>query len=149
VRQGGEALGLAILAGSHALALKALQVYAIPTLWIHQDTTTITLYGAYADLPEPPRQEADTETAPRAPHPTRGYNKDGHPERKQVLLSLGVSGDSGLPLRLGLREGNTSDSTETPVAIEECLAWGLQGVRGIVADSKDYSQRTLGLCLEK
>ena len=30
-----------------ALALKALEVYAIPTPWLHQDTTTITLYGAY------------------------------------------------------------------------------------------------------
>ena len=29
-----------------ALALKALEVYAIPTPWLHQDTTTIALYGA-------------------------------------------------------------------------------------------------------
>src|SRR5262249_45833903 len=43
----------------------------------------------------------------------------------------------------------TSDSVETPVAIEECLALGLQGVHGIVADSKAYSRRTLGLCREK
>lgn len=136
-----------------ALALQALALYALPTLWIHQDTTTITLYGAYAGLPEPPTldadAEADKEVAPVAPRPAHGYNKDGHPELKQVLLSLGVSGDGGLPLRLGLRDGNTSDSTETPIAIEECLALGLPGVRGIVADSKAYSQRTLGLCLEK
>jgi transposase len=136
-----------------ALALQALAIYALPTLWIHQDTTTITLYGAYAGLPEPTRREADAEAdkeaTPVAPRPAHGYNKDGHPELKQVLLSLGVSGDGGLPLRLGLRDGNTSDSTETPLAIEECLALGLQGVRGIVADSKAYSQRTLGLCLEK
>lgn len=131
------------------LALKALQAYAIPTLWLHQDTTTITLYGAYKALAAPPSQETDKEAAPVAPRPAQGYNKDGHPELKQVLLSLGVSGDSGLPLRLGLRDGNTSDSTETPVAIEECLALGLPGVLGIVADSKAYSQRTLGLCLEK
>jgi transposase len=65
-----------------------------------------------------------------------------------VLLSLGVSGDGGLPLRVGVRDGNRSDSVETPVAIEECLALGLAGVRGIVADSKAYSRRTLGLCLE-
>src|SRR5215510_13743389 len=32
-----------------AVALKALEVYAIPTPWLHQDTTTIVLYGAYAD----------------------------------------------------------------------------------------------------
>ena len=31
-----------------------------------------------------------------------------------------------------------------PCAIEECLALGLDGVRGIVADSKAYSRRTLG-----
>jgi transposase len=66
-----------------------------------------------------------------------------------VLLSLGVSGDGGLPLRIGLRDGNRSDSVETPLAIEECLALGLDGVRGIVADSKAYSRRTLGLCLEQ
>src|SRR5512134_3772830 len=55
----------------------------------------------------------------------------------------------GIPLRLGLRDGNRSDSVETPVAIEECLALGLEGVRGIVADSKAYSRRTLGVCLEQ
>jgi transposase len=65
-----------------------------------------------------------------------------------VLLSLGVSGDGGLPLRVGVWDGNRSESVETPLAIEECLALGLEGVRGIVADSKAYSRRTLGLCLE-
>jgi transposase len=35
------------------------------------------------------------------------------------------------------------------VAIEEFVALGLDGVRGIVADSKAYCKRTLGLCLEQ
>jgi transposase len=109
-----------------AVALKALEVYAIATPWLHQDTTTIALYGAYADEP----------VTPGAPRPAYGHSKDGRGDLKQVLLSLGVSGDGGLPLRLGLRDGNTSDSVETPVAIEECLALGLQGVHGIVAESK-------------
>jgi len=121
-----------------AIALKALKVYAIPTPWLHQDTTTIALYGAYAD-------EA---TTPRAPRPAYGHSKDGRDDLKQVLLRLGVSGDGGIPLRLGVRDGNRSDSVETPVAIEECLALGLEGMRGIVADSKAYSRRTLGVCLE-
>ena len=73
---------------------------------------------------------------------------DGRDDLKQVLLSLGVSSE-GLPLRMGLRDGNTSDSTETPVAIEECLALGLDGFRGIVVDSKAYCKRTLGVCLEQ
>jgi transposase len=122
-----------------AIALKALEVYAIPTPWLHQDTTTIALYGAYA---------ADLKT-PRAPRPTYGHSKDGRDALKQVLLSLGVSGESGIPLRLGVRDGNRSDSVETPGAIEECLALGLEGMRGIVADSKAYSRRTLGVCLER
>jgi len=122
-----------------AVALKALEVYTIATPWYHQDTTTIALYGAYEDEPQPPG----------APRPTYGHSKDRRSDRKQVLLSLGVSGDGGLPLRLGLRDGNTRDSVETPVAIEVCLALGLQGVHGIVADSKAYSRRTLGLCQEK
>jgi transposase len=121
------------------VALKALEVYAIPTPWLHQDTTTIMLYGAYADEPK----------SPEAPRPAYGHSKDGRDDLKQVLLSLGVSGDGGLPLRVGLRDGNRSDSVETPLAIEECLALGLDGVRGIIADSKAYSRRTLGVCLEQ
>lgn len=122
-----------------AIALKALETYAISTPWIHQDTTTISLYGAYQD-------GDDTGAAPR---PAYGHTKDGRGDLKQVLLSLGVSGDGGLPLRMGLRDGNTSDSVEVPEAIKESLALDLDGFKGIVADSKAYNQRTLGLCLEK
>src|SRR5262245_57162667 len=118
-----------------AVALKALEVYALATPWLHQDTTTIALYGAYKDEPQ----------TLGAPRPAYEHSKDGRGDLKQVLLSLGVSGDGGLPLRLGIRDGNISDSVETPVAIEECLALGLQGVYGIVADSKAYSRRTLDL----
>ena len=122
-----------------AIALTALKTYAIGTPWIHQDTTTIALYGAYDQGP-------DDTTAPR---PAYGHSKDGRGELKQVLLSLGVSGDGGLPLRMGLHDGNTSDSIDVPRAVAESLALGLDGVKGIVADSKAYSQRTLGLCLEQ
>jgi transposase len=124
-----------------AIALNALEVYAISTPWLHQDTTTITLYGAY-------EEEAGLVKGLVPPRPAYGHSKDGHDDLKQVLLSLGVSSE-GLPVRMGLRDGNTSDSTETPVAITECLALGLEGVHGIVADSKAYCKRTLGLCLEK
>jgi transposase len=113
-----------------AIALKALEVYAISTPWLHQDTTTITLYGAY-------EEEARTIAGLVPPRPAYGHSKDGRDDLKQVLLSLGVSSE-GLPLRVGVRDGNTNDSTETPVAIEECLALGLEGGRGIVADSNQW-----------
>src|SRR5499425_1498200 len=124
-----------------AIALNALEVYTLSTPWLHQDTTTITLYGAY-------EEEVRPVAGLVPPRPAYGHSKDGRDDLKQVLLSLGVSSD-GLPLRLGVRDGNTSDSTETPIAIEECVALGLDGMRGIVADSKAYCKRTLGLCLEQ
>ena len=109
-----------------ALALKALEVYALPTPWLHQDTTTMALYGAYAEASQ----------MPEAPRPAYGHSKDGRADLKQVLLSLGGSGDGGLLLRVGTRDGNCSDSMEPPRAIEECRALGLEGVRGIRADSQ-------------
>jgi transposase len=56
-----------------AIALKALEVYAIPTPWLHQDTTTILLYGAYEDEPK----------SPEAP-PAYGHSKDGRNDLKQA-----------------------------------------------------------------
>ena len=121
-----------------AIALRALATYQVTTPWLHQDTTTIALYGAYED----------DQAAGKGPRPTYGYSKDARGDLKQVLLSLGVSGDGGLPLRMGLHDGNTSDSVDVPRAIEQSLALNLDGLQGIVADSKAYTQRTLGLCLE-
>jgi len=124
-----------------AIALNALEVYAISTPWLHQDTTTISLYGAYEEAIRPVAGLVP-------PRPAYGHSKDGRDDLKQVLLSLGVSSD-GLPLRIGRQDGNTNDSTETPVAIEECVALGLDGVHGIVADSQAYCKRTLGVCVEQ
>ena len=45
-----------------AIALNALEVYALSTPWLHQDTTTITLYGAY-------EEEARPGTGPVPPRP--------------------------------------------------------------------------------
>ena len=120
------------------IALRTLETYQVETPWIHQDTTTIRFYGAY--------DEGSDEA--QGPRPTYGYSKDGRGDLKQVLLSLGVSGDDGLPLRMGLHDGNTSDSVDVPRAIEQSVALNLDGLKGLVGDSKAYTQRTLGLCLE-
>jgi transposase len=94
------------------VALNALEVYAIPTPWLHQDTTTIALYGAYEDEPQ----------TLGAPRPAYGHSKDGRDDLKQVLLSLGVSGDGG-SLRIGVRDGNRSDSVETPWRLRSVWPW--------------------------
>src|SRR5437870_11549867 len=65
-----------------AIALNALEVYALSTPWLHQDTTTITLYGAY-------KEEARPVEGPIPPRPAYGHNKDGRDALKQMRLSLG------------------------------------------------------------
>src|SRR5262245_37915209 len=89
-----------------AIALNALEVYALAPPGLHQATTTSTLYGAY-------EEEARSVKGSVPPRPAYGHSQDGHDDLTQVLLRLGVSSD-GLPLRMGLRDGHTSDSTETP-----------------------------------
>jgi hypothetical protein len=92
-----------------AVALQALEIYALPTPWLHQDTTPITLSGAY-EAGEPTRtQHSHSPARPGPPRPAYGPSTDGQAERKQVLPSRGVS-HAGLPLRLGGRAGNTRDS---------------------------------------
>jgi hypothetical protein len=49
---------------------------------------------------------------------------------------------------MGLHDGNCSDTIDVPQAIEQSAALGLDGLRGLVADSKAYTPRTLGLCRE-
>lgn len=121
-----------------AIALRTLAIYRIGTPWLHQDTTTISFSGAYED----------DEAGSKGPRPTYGSSKDGRGDLKQVLLSLGVSGDGGIPLRMGLHDGNRSDTIDVPQAITQSAALGLDGLRGLVADSKASTPRTLGLCRE-
>jgi hypothetical protein len=91
----GQILDALFAANRHTVfgvvALKALEVSAIPTPWLPQDTTTIALYGAYADEPQPPG----------APRPAYGHSNDGRDDLKQVLLSLGVREDGGIALGSG------------------------------------------------
>ena len=65
-----------------------------------------------------------------------------------MRLRLGGSRD-GLPLRLGVRDGQTRDRPATPVALAECVALGRDGVRGLGAASQASGQRPRGLGREQ
>ena len=101
----------------------------------------MTLSGAY-------EEEARPGEGLVPPRPASGHSHDGRDALTPVLLRLGVSRD-GLSLRLGRRDGKTSDRPETPIALAACVALGLEGVRGIVAARKADGHRTLGGCLEQ
>ena len=79
----------------------------------------MTLYGASEEAARPREGLVP-------PRPASGHSTEGRDALTQVLLRLGVSSE-GLPLRMGLRDGNTSDRTEPPVAMEECVALASTG----------------------
>lgn len=87
-----------------SLSAQAIKKHDLCTDIVHNDTTTVTLSGAYAAA-------AGTETDNYA-IPKRGYNKDGCPDAKQIVFGLNTLGDGHVPIYYKSYDGNTSD-TET------------------------------------
>ena len=106
---------------------------------IHQDTTSIVLYGMYeGDVPE------------WAPTPNYGYSKDHRPDLKQLVFGLTMHGPTGIPLVGTMFDGNTSDKYANNFHIE-AMAGLLPSEDEItfVADSKLVDPQTLGALLEQ
>lgn len=72
---------------------------------LHNDSTTVTFSGTYAQATGRPRAGKAT------PVITRGHNKDHRPDLKQLLWILTVSADGAVPLAYRTEPGNTSDDT--------------------------------------
>lgn len=85
-----------------ALVLRAVREFAIDLSELHQDTTTVTFSGDYAD--QAPAGEVE-----RPPRITFGYNKDHRPDLKQLLYSITITADGVVPVHCKLYDGNTSD----------------------------------------
>lgn len=86
-----------------AVALNAIRVFQLILEEMHQDTTTVTLSGEYAD--QPPAEKAD-----RPARITRGYNKDHRPDLKQLLYNRTVTSDGAVPIHCKIHDGNTADT---------------------------------------
>jgi transposase len=85
-----------------AVTVKAINTFAIDTSRIHNDSTSIKLFGDYADY----------EDVKNAAKPARSKNsKDHRPDLKQVVFSLSVAGDGAVPLYFKVWDGNTTDDT--------------------------------------
>ena len=85
-----------------ALVVRAVGEFKIDLSELHQDTTTVTLSGAYAD--QPPAEQSN-----RPPRITFGYNKDHRPDLKQLLYSITISADGAVPVHCKTYDGNTTD----------------------------------------
>jgi len=88
-----------------ALSLRVIHRYRLEVSELHNDSTSITLYGAYRD------ENGTARAGVRPPRPARGHSKDHRPDLKQLVQILTVTADGAVPLTYRLADGNTEDST--------------------------------------
>ncbi len=119
------------------VVLRAISEFTIDTSQLHNDSTSVSVHGAYRNAVGTARGGKST------PAITFGHSKDHRPDLKQLVWILTVSSDGAVPLAYRLADGNTSDDpTHVPT-------WdGLAGLLGrtdflYVADSKLCSRQAM------
>lgn len=120
-----------------AVVLRAISEFRIDTRQLHNDSTSISVHGVYADAVGTRRGGKPT------PVITWGHSKDHRPDLKQLVWILTVSADGAVPVAYRLADGNTvDDPTHVPT-------WdGLVGLLGrtdflYVADAKLCSRTAM------
>ena len=83
------------------LALRAIKVFQLVCSQIHQDTTSVTVYGKYAGWRVPE-------------YLTQGNNKDHRPDLKQLVLGMSMTADGSVPLVHKVYSGNQTDDRLHP-----------------------------------
>ncbi len=87
-----------------ALVAHVIQEFEVDLDELHNDSTTITFHGAYADAAKEEMRGKRTRMAI-----TWGYNKDHRPDLKQLLYILTVAKDGAVPLYFQVASGNVAD----------------------------------------
>jgi transposase len=88
-----------------ALSVATIARFGVEVAELHNDSTSITLYGAYKKANGAPRAGV------RPPVPERGHSKDHRGDLKQLVEILTVSSDGAVPIMHRLVDGSTEDST--------------------------------------
>ncbi len=97
-----------------ALSVAAISAYGVSVDELHNDSTSICLYGAYRGA----TGEARGGVTP--PLPTWGHSKDHRPDLKQLVWILTVSADGTVPITYQMADGNTEDSTTHIATWDTC-----------------------------
>lgn len=112
------------------VASKALATFEIHHRFVHLDSTTFSLHGAY---------DADSDNQ-NVIQVTHGYSRDSRPDLKQVVVQMICSYRSQIPIWLEALDGNTGDKTSFPQTIK-AYTTQLQGAQTpyFIADSALYT----------
>jgi transposase len=121
-----------------SVMLRAIKEFSVETSQLHNDSTSISVHGAYHDA------DGTARAGKATPVITHGHSKDHRPDLKQLVWILTVSADGAVPIAYRLADGNTvDDPTHIPT-------WdGLVALLGrvdflYVADSKLCSRQAMG-----
>ena len=87
------------------LVLDAVARFGIDCSELHNDSTSITLHGAYTEATGATRGGKPTVAA------ARGHSKDHRPDLLQLVWILTVTTDGAVPIAHRVASGNTEDST--------------------------------------
>lgn len=112
------------------LMLIAIDEFDVDCSQLHNDSTSVTLFGEYRQADGRARGGQSTAAA------ARGHSKDHRPDLKQLVSILTVTADGALPIAYRLADGNTTDD-QTHIDTWDGLV-ALIGSPGFlyVADSK-------------
>lgn len=122
-----------------AVVRHVVQAFAVSLDELHNDSTTVSFYGAYEDAAQEGQQRGRRTNAI-----TWGHSKDHRPDLKQLLYILTISEDGGVPVYFTTASGNVADDRT------HCATWDLlHALVGrpeflYVADCKLASRDNLG-----
>jgi len=104
----GRALGCLFRSEQGAFVLAVVRhtidEFKVTLKQLHNDSTTITFHGNYADA-----ATEETRGERRRLAITWGHNKDHRPDLKQLVYILTLSDDGGVPVHFRAASGNTTD----------------------------------------
>lgn len=111
------------------LVVEIVREFHIDLSELHQDTTSVTVFGAYANQRKGALQLK------------RGHSKDHRPDLKQLVYELSVARDGAIPVLFKSHDGNQTDDT---------LHWdNWQALRGIAGRSDFVYVGDSKLCVKK
>jgi len=105
---------------------------------VHQDTTSLKLYGEYANV-----------FREGAPIPKNGYSKDHRPDLKQLVYGMSLHGPTGMPLCVSILDGNATDKAANQLHLDRLA--GLLPPKDevtLVADCKLVDKESIGRVLD-
>jgi len=118
--------------------VRAIREFDLDVTQLHNDSTTVTLTGAY------PEADGYTRGGKATAAIRHGHNKDFRPDLKQLLMILTVCADGAVPIAYRVAGGNTPDDLTHIPTWDELRALVGRADFLYVADSKLCSQDAMG-----